>query len=177
MVCLKIKRKFLSWCPPYLDLSMLPVAYYAKRKWCKKIRNDWNPGTWVIIWEYSARAIWWILTWQGLDGFQKSLRLCSLDESSISIGRVIIIINITHIIESNNNTIKLKKQTFQMLLRPFRKSCTLSWFPGYSQLPLERVGNWRRDVPRIWNLPMSQGEVSSICHPIDLWVTERDRQS
>ena len=30
----------------------------------------------------------WVLIWQGLDGFQKYLHLCALDESSLSIGRV-----------------------------------------------------------------------------------------
>ena len=30
----------------------------------------------------------WIPTWQGLDGFQRYLILCSLDESSLSTGRV-----------------------------------------------------------------------------------------
>ena len=38
--------------------------------------------------EYSANAIQWIPTWQGLDGFQKSLRPSALDECSLSIGRV-----------------------------------------------------------------------------------------
>ena len=52
------------------------------------LENDWNPGTWVLIRENSARAIQWVPTWQGLDGFQKSLRPCTLDESSLSIGRV-----------------------------------------------------------------------------------------
>ena len=41
---------------------MLLVANVANAKWCKK---KWlNPGTWVLIWEYSARAIQWIPTWQ-----------------------------------------------------------------------------------------------------------------
>ena len=54
-----------------------------------KIRkNDWNHGKWVFISGYSARAIQWIPTQQGLDGFQKSLRLCDLGESSLSIWRV-----------------------------------------------------------------------------------------
>ena len=44
--------------------------------------------TWVLIWEYSTRAIWWIPTQQGLDGFRKSLHPCALDESSLSIERV-----------------------------------------------------------------------------------------
>ena len=52
----------------------------------KKLKNDRNPGKWVLIWENLARAIQWIPTWQGLDGFQKSLHPCVLDESSLSIG-------------------------------------------------------------------------------------------
>ena len=54
----------------------------------KKTENVWNPGKWVLIWEYSARSILWIATWQGLDGFQKSLHLCALDESFLSIEKV-----------------------------------------------------------------------------------------
>ena len=48
----------------------------------KNLKNDWNPGTWVLI--FFQR----IPTWQGLCGFQKSLLACALDESSLSIGRV-----------------------------------------------------------------------------------------
>ena len=44
-------------------------------KWCwwliwpiqndaKKLKNDWNLGTWVLIWEYLASTIQWIPTWQ-----------------------------------------------------------------------------------------------------------------
>ena len=54
----------------------------------KTLKNYWNPGTWVLVWEHSARAIQWIPTWQGLGGFQISLRPCALGESSLSIGRV-----------------------------------------------------------------------------------------
>ena len=43
---------------------------------------------WVPIWEYSTRAIQWIPTWQGLNGFPKILRPCALVENSPSIGRV-----------------------------------------------------------------------------------------
>ena len=50
--------------------------------------NYWNPGNCVLIWENSARTFQWIPTWQGLDSFQKSLRSCALDKSSLSIGRV-----------------------------------------------------------------------------------------
>ena len=67
---------------------MLLVANLASRKWCKKLKTDWNPGMWVLIWEYSARAIQWIPTWQGLEDFQNLLHPCALDESSLSIGRV-----------------------------------------------------------------------------------------
>ena len=54
----------------------------------KTTENDWNPGKWVLIWKCSARAIQWTPTWQGLDGFQKSLPSSALDEGSLSIGRV-----------------------------------------------------------------------------------------
>ena len=67
---------------------MLLVANLASRKWCKKLKNDWNPGKWVLIWEGSGRAVQWIPTWQGLDGFQRSLHPSALGESSLSIGRV-----------------------------------------------------------------------------------------
>ena len=56
-------------------------------KWCKNLKNDWNPGKWVLIWEYSVRAIKWV-PWHGLDISQISLLLCALDESSLSIWRV-----------------------------------------------------------------------------------------
>ena len=79
----------VSW-PAGLPLTLicwwwliLPVQTVAKT-W----ENDSKPGTWVLIWEYSARAIKWIPTWQGLDGFQKTLRPCPLGESSPSTVRV-----------------------------------------------------------------------------------------
>ena len=70
-------------------------GYFDNTKWCKiNLKKYWNPGTWVLIWQYSARAIQWIPTWQGLDGyiqwipiwqglepvFQKSLGPCALDK-------------------------------------------------------------------------------------------------
>ena len=67
---------------------MLLVANLAKQNDAKIRKKDWNPGTWVLISEYSARAIEWILTWQGIDGFQKSLRPYALDKYSLSIGTV-----------------------------------------------------------------------------------------
>ena len=36
---------------------MLTVAYLANKKSCKKIlKDDWNPSTYVLLWEYTARA-------------------------------------------------------------------------------------------------------------------------
>ena len=55
------------------------------------LKNHWNPGKWVLIWEHSVRPIQWVPTWQGLDDFQKCLRFCALDESNLGIERVIII--------------------------------------------------------------------------------------
>ena len=54
----------------------------------KKMKNDWKPGAWALIWEFSTRAIQWMPTWQGLVVFQKVLRSCALDKSSLSNGRV-----------------------------------------------------------------------------------------
>ena len=54
----------------------------------ENLKNDGNPGIWVLIWEYWVRAIQWIPTWPGLDGFRKSLDPCSLGLSSLSTGRV-----------------------------------------------------------------------------------------
>ena len=50
----------------------------------KNLKNDlpWNMGTHLRV---LARAILWIPTRQGLDGFQKYLPSCALDESSHSI--------------------------------------------------------------------------------------------
>ena len=50
--------------------------------------KDWSPGTWVLIWKYSVTVCQWIPTWQGLDGFQKSVCPFALDESSVSIRKV-----------------------------------------------------------------------------------------
>ena len=74
------------WCPNdtqtpagwglYKRLSFALIQNHAKN-----LKIIWNLGTWILIWEYSTRAILWIPTWQGLDGFQRSLRHCALDES------------------------------------------------------------------------------------------------
>ena len=66
---------------------MLLVANFGIIKWCEKA-EIWLKPIWVFIWEYTAGAFQWIAIWQGLDGFQKSLHPCALDESSHSIGRV-----------------------------------------------------------------------------------------
>ena len=55
-----------------------------------KLRNDSNPGTWVLIWEYLVRAIHWIPAWQVLDSFQNSFASLCLGQnfSNLSIARV-----------------------------------------------------------------------------------------
>ena len=61
---------------------------FANTTWCKKDELFyWNPGTWLLTWEYSVRAFQWIPSWQGLGGYQKSYP-CALDESSLSIEAV-----------------------------------------------------------------------------------------
>ena len=69
-------------------LTLMLLVVNLSNTYEKDLQNGWNPGTWVLIWEYSARAIQWVPTCQGLDGFQRSLRPCPLDESSLSIGSV-----------------------------------------------------------------------------------------
>ena len=54
------------------------VGYFGQYKMMQKHENDWNPGTLVLIWETSARAIQRIPTWQGLEGFSKNLSILVL---------------------------------------------------------------------------------------------------
>ena len=54
----------------------------------KTYKSTENPGTLVLIWEYSTRAIQWVPTWQVLDGFQKIFASLCLEEIGLSIGRV-----------------------------------------------------------------------------------------
>ena len=93
-----------SWSETNLQLSsatllqfIFPISDYPLCCWwlilpiqkkAKNLKNDWNPGKWVLIWEYSVRAFQWIPAWQGLDGFQRKLCFCAFDESSLSIVRV-----------------------------------------------------------------------------------------
>ena len=80
--------RFHQGCQVSTDMNvltlMLVMANLANAKLCKKTENDCNPGKWILIWEYSVRAIQWIPTWQGLDVFQKSLHFSALDEGSLS---------------------------------------------------------------------------------------------
>ena len=65
------------------------MANFEKYKMMQKTwKINWNPGEWVLIWEFSAIAIQWIPTWQGLNGFQKCLHPCALGKRILSIGRV-----------------------------------------------------------------------------------------
>ena len=60
--------------------EILPILNNAK-----KLNHDWNTGTWVLIRDYSVRAIqWWLPTGQDFDSFQKSLHPCAFNESSLS---------------------------------------------------------------------------------------------
>ena len=47
----------------------------------KILKNDWNPGTLVLIYEYLARTFQWISTWQGLDVFSKIFASLGLGEN------------------------------------------------------------------------------------------------
>ena len=51
----------------------------------KILKNQWDPGIWVLIWEYSVRDIQWVPTWWGLDGFQKSSRSCALSKVALAL--------------------------------------------------------------------------------------------
>ena len=64
---------------------MLLVSNLANTKLREKLKNDWDPGTCELIWEYSARAFQWIPIWQGLDGFQKYLHYCALAKVALSL--------------------------------------------------------------------------------------------
>ena len=94
-VCI-VKVVWRSWeCTsiPYFEWRcqltlMLLLANLTNKNDAKNLKNDWNTGTWVLIWEYSVRTIQWIPTWQGSDCFQKSLHPCALGNSCLSIVRV-----------------------------------------------------------------------------------------
>ena len=66
-------------------VNLLLVANFSNMKWCKKkLKNYWNPGIWVHIWENSMGAVQWIPTWQGLYGFHMPPLLCGHDRSGLS---------------------------------------------------------------------------------------------
>ena len=74
----------LSW----VSTLMLLVANFANTKWCRKperLWKPWNMGTHLRVLgkSYSMNT-----DMTGLRWFQKSLRACALDKSSLSIGRV-----------------------------------------------------------------------------------------
>ena len=78
----------VSWTATLLLASSTLVNNCQYKNNTKKLKNDCNPGIWVLIWEYSLKKFQWIPTWQGIGGFEKSLCLCVLGESSFSIRRV-----------------------------------------------------------------------------------------
>ena len=83
-VCLDLTYGYytevFTYCYILLITLMMLMANLANPKWCKNLQNDWNSGTW----KYSSRAIQCKPTWQGLDGFQRSLHPCVLDVSCLS---------------------------------------------------------------------------------------------
>ena len=93
MWCLIIANLSTHWhpFPPiYLQGSIYWPQLVRFRCFYKKwLKNDWNPGTWELIWEYSARPIQWIPTWQGLDGFQKSFVLLLWMKVAVAFERLI----------------------------------------------------------------------------------------
>ena len=50
----------------WLTLILL-VAKLANTKNAKILKIYRNPGIWLLIWEYSMRAIHWVPIWEGLD--------------------------------------------------------------------------------------------------------------
>ena len=56
-----------------LTYGCLTLMLLANTKWGKRPENDWNPGTWVIIWAYSLRAIQLIPTSLGLGDLSKTV--------------------------------------------------------------------------------------------------------
>ena len=87
---LTVTTCFLNHRLPYIRVFalMLLMTFSSNTEWCLKLKIDWNPGTWVLIWECSVRAIQWIPACQGFEGFQRSLHACALDESCLSTIRV-----------------------------------------------------------------------------------------
>ena len=87
----------------------------------KQCLNPWHI-------EYSLRAIQWIPIWHGLDGIQKSLCTCALDESSLSFGRVNpFMLNPLIVKETKSSLTILKAQLGKYLEEK-------SWSESYQQL-------------------------------------------
>ena len=65
----KITHILVLFCKSYFEINSLhwkEIQLYPLCWWwltwpiqndSKKLKNDWNPGTWALIWEYSVRAI------------------------------------------------------------------------------------------------------------------------
>ena len=115
----------MAW-PLCCWLLILPIQNYAKT-W----KNYWNPCKWVLIWEYSAWAFQWILTWQGLDDIRKYLRLCALYESSLSIGRVNVVFAV---LCSKRNYMSTIYMPNSHLTCPGQKGRPLCWAIGHNGL-------------------------------------------
>ena len=82
---------------------MLLVANLANTKWCKKAEKWLKPrqmGTHLRVLSESSPMN--TNMWQGLDDFQKYLRSCVWDNSSLRIGRVKTILTAGHLLEARS---------------------------------------------------------------------------
>ena len=71
----------------YVDFKGVTYNPYAAGGYLSGHNDEKETEKWLKSWQYLARALQWIPTWQGLDGFQKSLRRCNFDENGLSIER------------------------------------------------------------------------------------------
>ena len=157
----------LKWCRYqywYLITLSIPVANLPNTKLINKHENEWNPGTWILIWECSERAIQWIPTWQGSDDFQRSLLPCALDESSLSIVRIKSTFKecngkmryclkwcryqYWYLSTVSNPTQNVWIMNFSYLVFPWRTCCRFArWWPGWHR----NTGQSQHDTTPHWN--------------------------
>ena len=107
---------------------LLLVANLASAKLSKKAGNVWNPDIRVLK-KNSARAIHWILTWQGLDVFQKSLHLSAFGESRLRIWRSY----------DRLQCWKIRQLTVNMLCSILGPCWYVTWLCGYGVPEFYRV--------------------------------------
>ena len=131
---------------------------------------------------YSARAIQWISTWQGLDVLQKSLHPFALDDSSLSIGRVkwhqclkwrrsegnMSLCKMVHNIFENHPKNRVESKT---CIYFFMTSC-LKWTGSQISLRVTRLCLCTKRCMAFWELPKRLCQ-QQIMHTI-LWNLSQD---